>query len=78
MCRKISASVAGGPSGGSRVRRPREGGPPSALAEISSSLFEMFSVNCMGERGQTIFLDQVTFSKVFGLVVGCSFSARWW
>ena len=34
MCRKISASVDGGASGGSRVRRPRSEDSPSALAEI--------------------------------------------
>ena len=32
---QVSTSVDGGLSGGSRVRRPRERGPPSALAEIS-------------------------------------------
>ena len=36
--RKKSASVGGGTSGGSSVRRPvRERGPPSALAEFSHS-----------------------------------------
>jgi hypothetical protein len=34
MCQEISASVDGGPRGGSRVNRPGFYGPPSALAEI--------------------------------------------
>jgi hypothetical protein len=63
-CRKISTSVDGGPSGGSRVRaQTRERGPPSALAEITVKISHWKMMNrcltntikdkgCQGFRSQ--------------------------